>query len=127
MSDEERYDTDKEEDEEEHAEDAAYQGHKTMLREAKRWIRMAVADRKEDPLTKEDVDQFFNRHRGLIGETNDNMPTLLHAIFDLVISDDDEKIQSRTVKLLVERVVEKVPRLLCTLNDKQQNPLKCST
>lgn len=123
MSDDERYDSDREEDEEEHAEDADYQDHRTMMREAKRWIRMAVANRKGNPLTKEDVDQFLYSHRDLVGEANDNMPTLLHAIFDLVISDDDEKIQSKTVKLLVERVVEKVPRLLCTLNDKQHNPL----
>lgn len=127
MSDDERYDdfdSDREEDEEEHAEDAGYHDHKKMLRGAKTSIRMAVANRKNNPLTQEDVDQFFYSHQGLMGaETHDNMPTALHAIFDLVISDDDPHIQSRTVKLLVERLVREDPRLLCAPNDKRQNPL----
>ncbi|KAJ4395834.1 hypothetical protein N0V93_000048 [Gnomoniopsis smithogilvyi] len=121
-SDDEREDSDRDEDEEEHAGDPDFQTNAEELRNAKKWIRNAVAERSKD-LSDEDVDRFFEDHPNIIREASENMPTVLHAIFDLVNSDDGGTIRAKTVKLLVQRVVRQFPKLLCDVNDKLQSPL----
>lgn len=129
MSDyDERYETDRSEDEEEedHAEIIS---HKRRLGDAKKWIRNLVESRagmladgaRKIRLTEEDVDQFFEEYSDLTQQENENAPTLLHGMVDLVSS--DESIDSVTVKALVQRLVQQSTHLLCITNNEHQNPL----
>jgi hypothetical protein len=131
MSDyDERYETDRSEDEEE--EDLVEVArHKRRLGEAKRWIRTLVEERTEtlDEGTKKvrftegDVDRFFEEYSDLTQHGNESTPTLLHAMVDLVHSDEGVSIDSVTIKALVQRLVRQSTHLLCIPNYEQQNPL----
>lgn len=126
FDDTDSYRSDDEEDE--RVEDS----HNSRLTAAQEWIINAVRKRKRAPvegttrkvkLTDEDVDQFFEAFPDLTHDGNENAPTLLHVIVDLVSSTVGASIESATVKALVQRLVQQSPRLLCIRNDEQQNPL----
>lgn len=134
MSDyDEPYETERSEDEEEEEERFEDRSHKDRLIQAKKWIKDAVVINrnrmldqgvtKRAKLTEEDVDQFFDTFPDLTVDGIENTPTMLHAIYDLVQFDDEVDIESVTVKALVQRLVEQLPRLLYISNDEQQNPL----
>lgn len=129
MSDSDETDSYRSDDEEdERIEDS----HNSRLTAAQEWIIDAVRKRKSMPvegttrkvkLTEEDVDQFFEEFPDLTHDGNENAPTLLHVIVDLVSSTVGASIESATVKALVQRLVQRSTRLLCIRNDEQQNPL----
>lgn len=133
MSDsDERSDSERSEEEEED-ERFEVNHHNRRLTAAQKWIKDVVGKReaalaegtsKKVKLTEEDVDEFFDRFSDLTHDENENAPTVLHAIVDLVISNVVEaSIDSATVKALVQRLVQQSTRLLCICNDEQQNPL----
>lgn len=107
--------------------------HKTTLTDAKKEVRTVVANRKRKmlaegitrkvKLTEEDVDRIFEKFPNIAQEAMGSTPTMLHAIFDLVRSDEDENIDSVTVKALVQRLVQQSTHLLSIANDEHQNPL----
>lgn len=126
MSDYDETDRSEDEEDDERVEDS----HKSRLTAAQNWIIDAVGRRKKVEettkrvkLTEEDVDQFFGAFPDLTHDLNENAPTLLHVIVDLVSSTVGVSIDSATVKALVQRLLQQCTRLLCICNDDQQNPL----
>lgn len=126
-------DSDSQEEIEWSEEEEEERSHKTTLTDVKKEIRIVVANRKKGmlaegttgkvKLTEEDVDQLFRRFPNIAQEAIGSTPTMLHAIIDLVRSDEDENIDSVTVKELVVRLVQQSTHLLCVANDENQNPL----
>lgn len=121
-------------DEIEYSEDEEEErSRKTTLTDVKKDIRTVVANRKKGmlaegttgkvKLTKEDVDQLFQKFPNITEEASGNEPTMLHAIIELVRSEEDENIDSGTVKELVVRLVQQSAHLLCVVNDENRNPL----
>lgn len=124
----EQTETDGSEDEEEDE-----RGYKSTLLDAKKEIRTIVNRRKKEmlvggttgkvKLTEEDVNQIFEKFPNITQEAIGNTPTMLHGIIDLVYSEEDENIDSVTVKPLVKRLVQQATHLMCIANDDHQNPL----
>ncbi|KAH8765996.1 hypothetical protein F5883DRAFT_460815 [Diaporthe sp. PMI_573] len=59
----------------------------------------------------------------LTDNKNDDTPTVLNSIVDLVLSNVEASIDSASVKALVKRLVQQCTRFLWIPNDEQQNPL----
>lgn len=124
----EQAETDGSEDEEEDERE-----HRSTLLDAKKEIRTIVNHRKREmlaegttgkvKLTEEDVNHMFEKFPSITQEAIGNTPTMLHGIIDLVYSEEDENIDSVTVKSLVKRLVQQATHLLCIANAEHQNPL----
>lgn len=99
--------------------------HKRSLTDAREWIIDSVGKLKRAPaegtkkvrLSDEDVDQFFEAFPDLTHDGNENTPTLLHVIVDLVSPTVGATIDSAKLRPLVQRLVKKSPRILCICND----------
>lgn len=124
-------DYDSREDTEDEEEDE--RSHKSTVADVKRGIRTVVANRKKSmlaegtpgkvKLTENDVNQLFEKFPNITQEGTGSTPTILHAIIEMVRSDDDDNIDSITVRELVKRLVQQSTRLLCIVNEDNQNPL----
>lgn len=127
VSDTDRDDTDPEEEDEELDENPEDQNRIKALQDAKKVIEDAGKESEGEALTAEKVTEIWD---GLcldvlarVGETR--ATSILHAVVEIVASQETiyEKVTSKTVGLLVERLVQEHPHLLCVLDEKGHNPL----